>query len=370
MPPTVPASLPESNTSLTFTQPSSPPHLTHTPIPTPSPKDILVKIHAAAINPVDIQIWGNPVVGWLAGSKEKGIGRDYSGIVVAVGEEVRKQGGWEVGDEVFGLCNRPQKTAEGTFTQYLCICPHTDPIAKKPRSLSHPEAAAIPLVALTAFACLDWLPEPSKSPNQDRPHVIVSGASGGVGIWCVQLAKKLYGCHVTAICSSRNADFVRDLGADEVIDYATQDVPQSLLSKRPQGNKFDLYVDCVGGTEMFEYWTQLLHRNAAYVTIVGDKTERTAMGGPLTYFTYPKQVMRHVWGWLFGPRYANVMLYQKNGYLEQVAELAEQREVSVVVQDVVKGILDEKLYQGAWEKVKREMVGGRVRGKVVVEISE
>ena len=138
------------------------------------------------------------------------------------------------------------------------------PIAKKPRSLSHPEAAAIPLVALTAFACLDWLPEPSKSPNQDRRHVIVSGASGGVGIWCVQLAKKLYGCHVTAICSSRNADFVRDLGADEVIDYATQDVPQSLLSKRPQGNKFDLYVDCVGGTEMFEYWTQLLHRNGCH----------------------------------------------------------------------------------------------------------
>jgi NADPH:quinone reductase-like Zn-dependent oxidoreductase len=119
MSPTTSHSLPESNTSLTFTQPSSPPHLTHTPIPSPSPKDILVKIHAAAINPVDIQIWGNPVVGWLAGSKEKGIGRDYSGVVVAVGEEVKKQGGWEIGDEVFGLCNRPVRLPTLFFS--LCL---------------------------------------------------------------------------------------------------------------------------------------------------------------------------------------------------------------------------------------------------------
>lgn len=100
-------SLPESNTSLTYTQPSSTPHLTHTPVSQPGPKDILVKVKAAAINPVDIQIWGNPVVGWLAGKKEKGIGRDYSGEIVAVGEEVKKSGKWEVGDEVYGLCNRP-----------------------------------------------------------------------------------------------------------------------------------------------------------------------------------------------------------------------------------------------------------------------
>ena len=103
MPP--PPKLPDSNTSLTYTTPSSPPHLTHTPLPLPAPNQVLVKIHAAAINPVDIQLWGNPVVGWLAGSKEKGIGRDYSGKIVAVGEELT--GKWEVGDEVFGLCNRP-----------------------------------------------------------------------------------------------------------------------------------------------------------------------------------------------------------------------------------------------------------------------
>lgn len=98
--------LPESNTSLTYTQPSSQPHLTHTPLQPLRPNEILVKVKAAAINPVDIQLWGNPVVGWLAGKKEKGIGRDYSGEVIAVGEEVQKSGKWAVGDEVYGLCNR------------------------------------------------------------------------------------------------------------------------------------------------------------------------------------------------------------------------------------------------------------------------
>jgi NADPH:quinone reductase-like Zn-dependent oxidoreductase len=164
---------------------------------------------------------------------------------------------------------------------------------------------------------------------------------------------------------------VRDLGADDVVDYATQDVVQSLLSKRPcDSNKFDLYIDCVGGTEVFDYWTQLLHRNAAYVTIVGDKTERTALGGPLTYFTYPRQVLRYLRGWLLGPRYANVLLYQKSEYLEQVAELAEEGEVQVVVQDTVKGILDDEAYKEAWERVKGEMVGGRARGKIVVDITQ
>lgn len=93
------------------------------------------------------------------------------------------------------------------------------------------------------------------------------------------------------------------------------------------------------------------------------------MGGPLTYFTYPSQVLRHIRGYLFGPRYANVILYQKSELLEQVRELAEKGDVKVVVQDVIKGILDEEHHKEAWEKVKDYMVEGRVRGKIVVEIS-
>jgi hypothetical protein len=103
---TMTSNLLESNTSLTYTQPSSQPHLTHTALHKPGPNEILVRIKAAAINPVDIQLWGNPFIGWLAGEKDKGIGRDYSGEIVAAGEEVGKSQ-WKMGDEVFGLCNRP-----------------------------------------------------------------------------------------------------------------------------------------------------------------------------------------------------------------------------------------------------------------------
>jgi NADPH:quinone reductase-like Zn-dependent oxidoreductase len=234
-----PPDLPENNTSLTYTQPSSQPHLTHTPLPKPGPNDLLVKVHAAAINPVDIQLWGNPVVGWFAGKKEKGIGRDYSGEIVAIGDEIQKSGKWSVGDEVYGLCN-------------LSIGPG-EAIAKKPKTLSHREAAAVPLVVLTAFACLDWLPPESQSPNEKR-RIVVAGASGGVGTWCVQLAKKLYDSHVIGICSGRNAEFVKELGADEVIDYGKQDVAKTLLDGRPGGKKYDLYIDCVGGTDMFNHW--------------------------------------------------------------------------------------------------------------------
>jgi hypothetical protein len=93
------------------------------------------------------------------------------------------------------------------------------------------------------------------------------------------------------------------------------------------------------------------------------------MGGPATYFTHPSQVMRHIRGYIFGPRYANVILYQRSELLEQVTAMAEEGKFKVVVQDVVKGILSEENYQDAWEKVKGYMVEGRVRGKIVVDIA-
>lgn len=111
----------------------------------------------------------------------------------------------------------------------------------------------------------------------------------------------------------------------------------------------------------------LLHKKGAYITIVGDKTSRTAMGGPLTYFTYPSQVLRYLKGWLFGPRYANVLLYQQSELLEKVVKLAEKCEVEVVVQEVIKDVLKEG--SDSWKRVWALMEEGRVRGKIVVAIN-
>lgn len=82
----------------------------------------------------------------------------------------------------------------------------------------------------------------------------MSGASGGVGSWCVQLAKKLHGCHVVGICSERNVEYVQSLGADDVIDYTKEKIVETLLRGRPEGHKYDLFIDCIGGTDMFAHW--------------------------------------------------------------------------------------------------------------------
>jgi len=223
-------------------------------------------------------------------------------------------------------------------------------------------------VALTAFACLDWLPPPLSATAQRT--VVVRGASGGVGYWVVQLAKKLYNCYVIGICSEKNEDFVTDMGADEVVDYTNDYVVPALLSRRAGGRaprKYDLFVDCVGGTDIFPDMHELLHPNAAYVTIVGDKTSRTALGGPTTYLTHPAQILRYIKGKIWGPRYGCIGLYFDSKYLQQVAGLIERAEAKVVVQEVIGGVLEE---EAKWKKVVELMEEGRVRGKVVVEIAK
>lgn len=117
------------------------------------------------------------------------------------------------------------------------------------------------------------------------------------------------------------------------------------------------------------YKTELLHPSGGYITIVGDKTSRIALGGPATYFTYPSQVLRYMRGFVLGPRYANVILYQRSELLEQITTMTDEGKFKVIVQDVVKGILSENNYEDAWEKTRGYMEEGRVRGKIVVDIA-
>ncbi|KAH7403297.1 hypothetical protein BKA64DRAFT_445819 [Cadophora sp. MPI-SDFR-AT-0126] len=322
-------------------------------LPLPS-NEILVKVHAASINPCDIQLWRSGLVAVVAG--DKGMGKDFSGTVVAVGEKVV---GWAEGDEIFGLLFHI--FGQATFSEYINVNPATDPVAKKPSALTHEQAAAIPLVALTAYACLEWLPTHTSSERR----VIIRGASGGTGSWLVQIAKIVYDCHVTAICSAKNAPYVKSLGADSMIDYTTEDVPQTLLSSLKDDAKYDLIVDCVGGTELIPFYQQLLHTRGAYLSIVGDKTDVRIMGGPITYFTNPAQVLRYIKGFIWGPRYACVSFIEKNEYLQQIASLAERGELADVEIEVLEGIFDER---EAWRKAIEAMQSMRVRGKVVLAI--
>ena len=199
----------------------------------------------------------------------------------------------------------------------------------------------------------------------------------------------MFDCHVTAICSTRNAEFVQKFGADAVVDYSTQNVVETLLAQRAATREYDLLIDCVGGTELFASYVrlppfvdsstssfchltrvqqkQLLRPNGAYVTIVGDKTDVKTLGGPVTYFTSPAQIIRYISGYFFGPRYACVALYQKSEYLEQLVALRERGQLQVPIQEIIPSAFDERPGHG-WRRAVELMEGARVRGKVVLSI--
>ncbi|RDW82681.1 hypothetical protein BP6252_03793 [Coleophoma cylindrospora] len=334
---------PTINQRLSYREPGSDLDLVEQEIQPLAETEVLIKIHAASINPVDIQLWRSQVVGLVKVPGGKGMGRDFSGTVVEVGSKVR---GWAEGDDIFGLYF--QALGDGTFSQYLSLNPSSETVAKKPSCLTHEAAASIPLVALTAFACLDWLPQPSTI----QRRVVIRGASGGTGSWLVQ-----------PICSQRNSEYVKNIGADEVIDYNAVSVLDTLQQSRRETGEFDLLVDCVGGTELLGSYHELLHKNGAYVTIVGDKDSVKTLGGPITYLTNPAMVLRYIKGYIWGPRYACISLYKDASYLQQVVGLAERGELKIEIQDVIKDT-----FEGGWRKAVEYMESTRVRGKVVLRI--
>jgi len=175
------------------------------------PDDVLVRIHAAALNPADWHILrGDPYVARLMGiglTKPKApvAGSDAAGVVEAVGANVQ---GFRPGDEVFGF-------VRGAFAEYACAA--QDKIVPKPASLTFEQAAALPIAATTALRGIRDVG--AVKPGQ---RVLVNGASGGVGSYAVQIAAAL-GAEVTGVCSTGNVELVRSLGASHVIDYTTQD---------------------------------------------------------------------------------------------------------------------------------------------------
>lgn len=203
--------------------------------PTPAANEVLVRVHAASVNAYDWHIMrGDPYlarlmmpreIAGLRGPKTKIRGRDFAGTVVEIGKDVTTL---RNGDEVYGDTFH----ANGAFAEYVCA--PEEFVAKKPANLSFEQAAAVPLAANTALMGLRDL-------AQVRPgqRVLVNGASGGVGTFAVQLAKA-FGADVTAVCSTRNLDLVKSLGADHLIDYTQDDFT---LDKQRYDVVFDLVAN-------------------------------------------------------------------------------------------------------------------------------
>jgi NADPH:quinone reductase-like Zn-dependent oxidoreductase len=208
--------------------------------------DVLVRVHAAALNAGDyFSMRGAPwvarmVVGFPK-PKNYILGWDVAGHVKAVGKKVTR---FQPGDEVFGSCNH-------TFAEYVSAA--ADKFAMKPANLTFEQAAAVPTAALTA---LQGLRDAGKV--QPGQKVLINGASGGVGTFAVQIAKS-FGAEVTGVCSTRNVDMVRSIGADHVIDYTQEDFTQS-------GQRYDLILDNVGNHSFSDCRRALPPRGLSYLT--------------------------------------------------------------------------------------------------------
>lgn len=195
--------------------------------PVPAADQLLVRVHAAAVNPLDWHYMrGSPylmrLMSGLARPADERLGVDFAGTVVEVGESVMQ---FEPGDEVFG-------GAAGAFGEFVVVR-ESGAVAKKPANVTFEEAAAVPIAAITALQALR-----DHGQLQAGQSALINGASGGVGTFAVQIAKSM-GAEVAGVCSTRNVDMVRSIGADHVFDYKKESYVDS-------GRSFDLVVDMVG----------------------------------------------------------------------------------------------------------------------------
>jgi NADPH:quinone reductase-like Zn-dependent oxidoreductase len=215
--------------------------------PTPKGNEVLIKLHAASVNPLDrFTMRGAPLIRLIPGlrtPKDKRIGVDAAGQVEAVGRNVTQ---FKPGDEVFGVCR-------GAFAEYACA--PEDKLALKPANMSFDDAAAVPVAAISALQGLR-----DKGRIQQGQRVLVDGASGGVGTFAVQIAKS-FGAEVTAVCSTRNVDTARSIGADHVIDYTREDFTKS-------GQRYDLILGANAHHSIFDY-RRALSQGGIYVVVGG-----------------------------------------------------------------------------------------------------
>lgn len=224
--------------------------------PTPGDNEVLIRVRAACVNPLDWHFMrGEPyVVRLVAGlrkPKVTGLGVDVAGQVEAAGRNVTQ---FKPGDEVFGMCR-------GAFAEYACAAESA--VVIKPGNVSFEQAASAPVAAFTALQALR-----DKGQIRAGQKILINGAAGGVGTFAVQIAKS-FGADVTGVCSTRNVDMVRSIGADRAIDYTREDFTKS-------GERYDLMLDAVGNHSLSEC-TRALNPKGVCV-MAGGTTDRWMIG--------------------------------------------------------------------------------------------
>ena len=292
---------------------------------------VLVRVHASSVNPVEwygvTGLYFARIGNGLRKPKDPTVGADLAGRIEAVGRDVTEL---QPGEEVFG-------TSGGSWAEYAAARP--DRLAPKPANLSFEESAAVPVAALTALQAL-------RDHGQVQPgqKVLINGASGGVGTFAVQIAKS-FGADVTAVCSTRNVEQARSLGADRVVDYTEED-----FTKR--GERHDLMLD-IAGSRSFLACRRVLTPEATVVLIGGRMTYRGL--GPLP----------HVAGSILKSRFRSqtVKFFVAKINTEDLIVLSELLEAGKVTP-----IIDRKYQLSEAPEALSYLGEGHARGKVVITV--
>jgi NADPH:quinone reductase-like Zn-dependent oxidoreductase len=302
--------------------------------PVPNDNQVLVKVRAAALNPLDlgmrIPLWIRVLIGRRK-PKETRLGVDYAGTVEAVGKNVTQ---YKPGDAVFG-------GRIGAFGEYVCVAPDRA-TTLKPANVTFEQAASVPVAALTALQGLR-----DKGHIQPGQKVLVNGASGGVGTFAVQIAKS-FGAEVTAVTSTRNVDLIRSLGADHVIDYTKED-----FTKTDQ--RYDLIYDIVNNHSFAERRQILTPHGICVMVGFGGSGIHNETWGRLggAFYALARS-------WFVSQRFVIFLANLNSPDLKILADLMESGKVTPVIDRTY------KLSDAAQALTYLEQ--GHARGKVVLQI--
>jgi len=300
--------------------------------PVPEGNEVLVRVQSAAVNPLDYHYMrGSPyfmrLESGIGAPNDPRAGVDYAGIVEAVGPEVSK---FAPGDQVFGGRN-------GAFAEYLVV-PEDRGITNIPPGVSFEEAAAVPIAALTALQALR-----DKAQVQAGDKVLINGASGGVGTYAVQIAKAL-GAEVHGVCSTRNVELVRSLGADRVWDYKQENYTES-------NEEYDVIVDMVGNHPIGSN-LGVMKADGIFVLVGGEKGDWFApLAGPIGALLKSPFVSQEL-----------IVL------LAQITQEDLRALADLMAEGKVRSVIDRRYRLDQVAEAVRYSEAGRARGKIIIQV--
>jgi NADPH:quinone reductase-like Zn-dependent oxidoreductase len=305
--------------------------------PVPNDDQVLIKVRAASLNAFDAYVirdaWLNRLIFGLRKPRDTRLGRDVAGVVEAVGKNVAQ---FKPGDEVFGICR-------GALGEYACTFERA--LVMKPPNVSFEQAASLPLAGLTA---LQGIRQGKIQPGQ---KVLINGATGGVGTFTVQIAKSL-GAEVTAVCSTRNVDLVRSIGADHVIDYTKEDFTKS-------DQRYDVIFDNVCNHSFTERRRVLTPKGICVLAGMGGAGIKEG------------QAIRRIAGNLFTARGLSSFTDQK--FAQYMAKMSKPDLImlgDLIQAGKLRPVIERTYKLNDAPHALRHLDGGHARGKVVITVEQ